>query len=77
MMEEKIINILAEVLRIPSKKINDKISYGKHQKWDSLAHITFITKLENEFDVIFEPEEINKMVDLDAIIKIVREKTTK
>lgn len=76
-MEEEIILIMAEVFKVPRKKINKKISFGKYQKWDSLKHITLVTKLENSFDLIFEPEEINEMLDLNSIIKTVREKTYK
>jgi len=76
-MEEEIIHILVQALKVSKEKINDKIGFGTSQKWDSLAHITLVSLIEDSFDIILEPEEINKMIDLQSTIKMVKEKTIK
>ncbi|HAG15174.1 MAG TPA: acyl carrier protein [Bacteroidales bacterium] len=73
-MKSKIVTILAEELDVPERKITDKISFGKYQKWDSLFHINLIVRLEEVFDIVLEPEEISEMRDLSSITKMIDKK---
>lgn len=69
-IENKVLQILAKSLSLNQKKINKP----ELLKWDSLKHISLITALEVEFDILFEPEEISEMLNYENIVKIIEYK---
>ena len=40
--------IFSKVLRIPSLKITNKLSYVKSDKWDSVNHMTIVSEIEKK-----------------------------
>ncbi len=64
-MREKIKNIMKNVFEL--KSVDDNISKLSCDKWDSLRFLNLVVDLEEEFDVVFEPEDIIEMVSLDTI----------
>ncbi|HFK3575841.1 TPA: hypothetical protein ACG1NE_002697, partial [Escherichia coli] len=42
--------------------------------WDSFTHLELILTLEEEFDIIFEPEEISEMLTPELVISSVEGK---
>lgn len=73
-MKENIIKIMAAVFQVDRGSISDDISYGNHEKWDSIHHLNLIVELESYFGVFFEPEEIQRMIDIDNIITCIEQK---
>lgn len=68
-MEEKVIQIISE-------RTNHTAEYlSQHQTeqklWDSLQRIEIVLALEEDFDLMFEPEEIEAMFDVQNIIRII------
>ncbi|MDR0603981.1 MAG: acyl carrier protein [Bacteroidales bacterium] len=49
-------------------EVNEQSSQQDIEKWDSLGHLNLIVALEEEFDVLFEPEEIAEMTSVQKII---------
>jgi len=72
LIENRIINILTENLGISTKKNSNPESF----KWDSLKHITLMSVIEEEFDILLEPEEISEMLNYKDIVKVVKLKLT-
>lgn len=54
--------------------VNSNLLKTKINEWDSLKHITIITALEEDFDVQFEPEEIDELTSTDRIAEIIIKK---
>lgn len=71
-MEEKVLSIMKEVFENTSLK-ND-CSQSNCESWDSLHHLALVSELEGEFEVEFEPEEINVMTDLNNICSLLKQK---
>lgn len=71
---EKFNKIIAELFQIDEDKISDDIKYQEAEKWDSLAHLELISKLEENFNVEFNMDEIVAMETIGKIKKILSSK---
>ena len=64
----KIIAIMAMVLRTPVDSISDETSVKDAGNWDSLRHMNLIAVLEDEFEIEFGLDQISRMTTLSAIL---------
>ena len=71
-MDEKILSIMRDVFE--DETIDSTVSQTNHENWDSLRHLSFISELEEEFDVEFEPEEIAEMSSFDKVKEVLSSK---
>ena len=76
-MENRIRNIMSEVFKIPADSVNDKSSPDTVESWDSLKHLQLILSLEDEFEIIFNDDEIAAILSFDSIRSIINEKLNK
>jgi acyl carrier protein len=74
---ERIIKIIANTFNLKVADITDDMSYGQHEKWDSIQHLTLIVALEKEFKKSFEPEEIQEMTTIEKIMQHIELKSDK
>ena len=51
-------DIFCRVLNVDESVLNDKFTFKDVPQWDSVAHLSLISELEDEFDVFFESEDI-------------------
>lgn len=73
-MEEKVKEILAEVLNLPQDSVNESMTFENTDSWDSLKHMEIVSALEEELGIVFTADEIVSMTSYNAIIKLVTEK---
>jgi len=73
-MEKKLKSIMADVFVCNEIDINENTIKEDLENWDSLQHLIFVSKLEQEFDVKFKPEEINSMKSYISILGIIKSK---
>ncbi len=73
-MEQKLKNVLADVLGIRLEEINKSITMESSDEWDSLKHLELITAIEEKFDVDFEIEEMIGMTTYENILNILKNK---
>jgi acyl carrier protein len=71
-LEARVLKVFKEVLEINSEVATSTLRYNETPNWDSLAHITLISALESEFDIMLEPDDILAMSDYDKAVSIVR-----
>jgi acyl carrier protein len=71
---ERVRGIAADVLKVSGSAITAETSPESIEAWDSLQHLNLILALEQEFDVQFEPEEIDQMNRIDRILVVVQGK---
>ncbi len=69
-IKQKVIDIIAHELKIPSEKINYETSMHNTAEWDSLAFISIISKLEEKLDIEIDLEDAEKMVSINSILAI-------
>ncbi|ROR31541.1 acyl carrier protein [Mobilisporobacter senegalensis] len=72
-MREQIFEIIARILEMDIKAVNEKLSIESTEKWDSLAHLMIIGEIEEKLKVNIPLEtvlELSTVQDLlDAIQK--------
>lgn len=69
-MEQKVLAILKAVLE--DENVNMETSRENNPIWDSLRHLNVIVELESEFDICFEPDEIESINSVSDIIQILQ-----
>ena len=73
-MDEKVRNVLAEVLQIPLGKVIDSLAMSDVEAWDSLKHMELIVSLEQTFGLEFTFEEIVALRSVVEIKRVLRER---
>ena len=72
-MNEEIINIIANVAEVPSKKINLDTNLVKDLELESLDLVTLVSTLEKKFDVYVNDNDIKDLQTVGDIINYVKE----
>jgi acyl carrier protein len=73
-MENRIKEILALICELELDQMTEDASQKTIEKWDSLNHMNLIVSIENEFDIVFEDDEILSLTSLAALIDSVKAK---
>ena len=53
--------IIAEAFNVREENIHDDLVITELEEWDSMAHMFFITKIEEQFGIDLSGDEIEKM----------------
>ncbi len=64
----------ADVLRVPPERITEASTPENIESWDSVEHLNLILVLEAQFNIEFEPEEIERMKSIGQIALLVESK---
>jgi acyl carrier protein len=73
---DRVRSIAADVLEVPVDRISTGSSPETIDTWDSVHHLNLVLALEQEFNLQFEPEEIDQMKDIHHILEILGNKVT-
>lgn len=73
-MEDRVINIIAEICENETIKDNLDIDLIENEILDSLAFITLISRLEEEFDIEIQPTQVKSDTwrSINSIIELVK-----
>lgn len=66
--------VVADIFNVSIDDVAGESSPDSIASWDSLLHLNLVTALEQTFDVVFLPEDIESMLTVDAIVDHVRAK---
>ena len=55
---EKLQNVFTEVFNVDASVLNDEFGKDTVETWDSVHQLNIIAQLEEEFDLLLEPEDI-------------------
>lgn len=72
-MDEKILNIIAKVLKVDIEDIELDTAIGDLPEWDSLHHLHLIVELENEFGIKYSPEDLAELEDVSDLISLTKD----
>ncbi len=50
--------VFCRVLNVPPSALGEGFTFKDVPQWDSVAHLSLISELEDEFDVFFDSEDI-------------------
>ena len=66
-MELRIKKIMSNIFKVPENEITGSTSNKNTEAWDSLNHMQLIAALEDEFDIMFDADEIVKLVNFEIV----------
>lgn len=55
---EKYNKVFRDVLGVADEVLNEGFTFKDVPQWDSVAHLSLISELEDAFDIMFESEDI-------------------
>jgi acyl carrier protein len=61
---------LKEVLEIEDREINPTDIFRDYDEWDSLAYLSVIAYLDEEFDIQIEEAEFKKLITVEDLYNI-------
>ncbi len=67
----KLLDILKDSFNISEAEMNDDTKLMSYGEWDSMSHMFFITKLEEEYQVELTGDEIANMTTIGDIKKTI------
>ena len=73
MIEEKIIELIKEELNVEEFDLDADLV--EEYEVDSISLLDFFMSVEDEFDIEFEDEELERLKTVNDVIKLVEEKT--
>jgi len=69
----RVCNLVAEILNMPPSEVNAGTTQADAPAWTSLGHLNIMLSLEQEFDVSLDPEQVESMTSIAAIVGVLRE----
>ena len=71
---DRVRRIAEDVFEVPSGQMTTSSSSENIENWDSVRHLNLVLALEQEFSLQFEPEEIDEMTEVGAIVAVLGRK---
>ncbi|RLD16001.1 MAG: acyl carrier protein [Caldiserica bacterium] len=78
-IREKIIDILINGVHVNKKRLEGKENpdFIKDLEMDSLSLLELVEKVEKEFDIEVEDEELEKLSDMESVVNFIETKIKK
>ena len=73
-VEAKVKSIVSEVIEEDIAMITPNSAIGDFPAWDSMGNLVILQKIESEFNIQFEPEEMMEIENVNDIVKAVEAK---
>ena len=72
-IKNKVCEIVAGICGVEVSEVSENSTVGDFPQWDSVGHLSILSKVEETFDISFEPEEMMEMEDVKDIAEAVGE----
>ena len=66
-LECRVKSVMVKLFKVTPEKINDESSLHDVKDWNSMKHLELIAKLEDEFGIVFDENEIPSMINFIVI----------
>lgn len=78
-IKEKIVDILINKVHVNKKRLQGKENpdFIKDLEMDSLSLLELVEKVEKEFDITVEDEELETLSDMESVINFIEKKIKK
>ena len=70
-MEDRVRAQFVECFGIPPEDVVDELEYASIPQWDSVAHMSLIVGLEDEFDIMIDTDDVIDMSNFAKAVEIV------
>lgn len=74
-MQARIKKVMGDVFNVDPDEINENTAPDNLEAWDSLKHMNLVVALEEEFNVEFDDDEIEGLLNFQLIVLTLEEKT--
>ncbi|MGP0019176.1 MAG: acyl carrier protein [Candidatus Sulfotelmatobacter sp.] len=71
---DRVRGIAADILQVPVAEVVPDSSPESIATWDSVHHLNLVLALEQEFNLQFEPEEIDQIGNVGQIVALISRK---
>jgi len=71
-MENKLIEQLKEILEIEDREIKLEDKFRDYKEWDSLAYLSVIAMIDEEFDVVIETADFKKLLTVGDMLEAIK-----
>lgn len=69
--KERYDRIINEIFELNGMHINESMTRGNTEKWNSLLHLTFVTAIEDEFEIMLDTQDILNLISYSAGLEII------
>ncbi len=66
---QKLLDIVAEIIEMDDVTLETELN---EDNWDSLAVVTFISEVDNEFDKIVSPSQVIKAAKVAELLELIK-----
>lgn len=73
-VRQKVRRLAAELFDVPVAKITDESTPESLENWDSVQQLNLVLALQDEFGIVFEPEDFEKMRSIGQLSELVETK---
>lgn len=73
-MEKDFLKKFAEVLEIEDRELSLTDNFREYEEWDSLAFLSVIAMIDEEYDVLIEGKDFKKLETLGDIVNAINER---
>jgi acyl carrier protein len=70
-------DIISKILVIDESTIKDELSRADVEEWDSMTHLILISEIEQNFNVMFNDDDIASIQTIGDIKKILEKENVK
>ncbi len=75
-MKEKVVQIIAEVLRVPPDRVTSELSIGDIPEWSSMAQMSIISTLEHRLEIEIPLEDLFDLTNVKSLVDEVEKLTS-
>lgn len=73
-MEQKFLDLLKEILEIEDRELLMTDNFREYPEWDSLAYLSVIAMLDEEYGIQIEGSEFKKLKTVGDLFSVVTKK---
>ena len=63
---ERYLTIFSSIFKLETTSFGPDFALGASKEWDSIMHMTLVSAIESEFDVLLDTEDILKFNSFDS-----------
>lgn len=67
-MNDQVVSVIAEVLRVPVEKVTTELSIGDIPEWSSMAQMGIISTLESRLNIEIPIDDLFDLTNVQALI---------
>ena len=71
-MEQKFLDLVKDTLEIEDRDIQLSDNFRDFQEWDSLANLSLVAILDDEFGIVIDTERFKQMTTLQEIFDAIQ-----